>query len=286
MKLRRIICWITIVVFLGFTVLVYAPQIHPRENRAALSILSDCTDARTAMVTLTIQRVGMVLVDILLLDAEGKGSPGTCKELRVEFPGQTDGGEILSGETFQIPPAPQRFLKQVDAGARLTREAGIGAGETLSVNLTGASVIPPSIRFRWRDAVASTNFATNEISLPLTPISVNGSPLVPVKHVELQFSVPNELESATLTPSPMDILPVGNNRVNKYDFPTGASVVTLTWTNSLRSLIKEAGVIIFSLLAGAAVSDLLTSRPEPASPVKSPTAPHELPPTKRQKSRR
>jgi hypothetical protein len=201
-------------------------------------------------------------VDISLLNAEGAASPGTCNNLQIQFPGKTGGGEILSAQSFQMPGVPGNFLKRVDAGARLTKRPGIGDGEELSVSLAGVPPVPPNIRFVWIDAATHANFVTNQVSLPLAPITVNGSSLVPIKHVELDLAVPNELEDATSSPTPSSTFPLGNDRLDKYDFPSGASVVNLKWTDSIRSLIKEVGVVVFSLLAGAAISDLVTAHPE------------------------
>lgn len=284
MRLRRTICAVIVLAFSAFLLLVYMPRFDVARNRAALSVLSDCTDRRTAVVRVAMVKSRTAIVDISLQDAEGRFSPGTCTRMQVEFPGRTSGGEVLSDETFQVPPAPEQLLEPVDAGTRLTRGPGIGDGDRLSVNLAGTPPVRPLIRFQWRDPVTYANFVTNEVSLPLAPIDVDGSALVALKHVKLELAVPDELENATVTPSPAEISPVADIQVDKYDFPNGASVVTLKWTDSVRTMIKEVGVIILSLLAGAAVSDLVTPHPEPVLPAKAPSRP--LPPVKRHQRRR
>lgn len=263
MRLRRAICLVTIVLFLAFMVIVYFPQLGARPSLAALSVLSDCTDVRTAQITVNLQKPNIALVDVMLLDGKGAASAGACNELQVQFPGKTAGGEIFSQETFELPGVPKRFKKRIDAGVRLTRRAGIGDGDELSLSLAGTPPVAPALRFLWVDATTPVNFSTDEVSIPVAPISVNGSSLVPVKHVGVDLTVPSELENASLTPSPRETLPLKNDRLNKYDFLTGAGVITLKWTNSVRNLIKEVGVVVLSLLAGAAISDLLTTRPEP-----------------------
>lgn len=285
MRPRRLICLITILAFLAFVVLVYAPHLQAGPSRAALSISSDCTDARTASVTVILDKAGVATVDISLADKDGKNSAGTCKELRVEFPGKTTGGQIFPGDTFQISPAPQILLKPVDAGSRLTRTPGMADGETLSVNLEGTPPVPPIIHFHWSDAILKANFVTDEVSVPLAPISVHGSPLAPIQHVTLQMVVPNEFEGSSLNPSPAEILPLRDSRANKYDFPAGVSVVTLRWTDAVRNLIKEAGVIVLSLLAGAAISDLFTA-PAPATPNRTPAQVVTKPPSAKSRKRR
>jgi len=201
-----------------------------------------------------------VTVDISLLDAQGAAASGTCNNLQILFPGETGGGEILSAQSFQIPGVPKNFLKRVDAGTRLTKRPGIGDGEELSLSLAGAPPVPPYIRLMWIDATTHTNFVTGQMLIPLAPIAVNGSLLVPIEHIKLDLAVPNELENATSSPTSTSTFPLGNDRLEKYDFPAGAGVVTLKWTDPIRSLIKEVGVVVFSLLAGAAISDLLTAR--------------------------
>jgi hypothetical protein len=272
MWLRRAVCVVIILALVAFLILVYMPQLNVAQSRAALSVLSDCTDMRAASVRVAIDKSRAAIVDVSLLDAEGKFSAGTCNQMQVEFPGKTSGWEILGEETFQVGRAPPQ-LKPVEAGTRLIRRPGIGDGDRLSVNFAGTPLVRPVVRFEWRDPITYANFVTNQVALPLAPINVDGSPLVALKHIKLELGVPNELENATLTPSPTEILPVGNIQINKYDFPNGAGVVTLKWTDSVRTMIKEGGVIVLSLLAGAAVSDLVTPHPEPASPATAPSGP-------------
>jgi len=288
MRLRPAICFATIAVFLAFMLIVNWPQFGKPPAFAPLSVLSDCSDARIAHVTVRQNGFGPAVVDVLLENGNGQATPGTCNELQVLFPGRTAGGEIFSQQTFYMPGVPMALRKPIDAGVRLTREPGIGDGDSLSLSLTGTPPVPPILRFLWVDARTRTNFSASEMLLPMEPITVDGSTLVPIKHVTLDMVLSNklELENPTLTPSASETVSLGAVVDHKYDFPTGASVVSLKWTDPVRDLIKAVGVVVLSLLAGAAISDLLTARPQPKASVTSAThvAPNR-PPSKTRKRR-
>lgn len=158
---------------------VYSPQLGKQPTLTGLSILSDCKDTRTAHVSIIVEKSGPAQVDISLQDPAGAALAGTCTEMRVLFPGKTTGGQIISPQTYQIKGVPDIFHGLTDAGTQLTREAGIGDGDSLSLSL-GRGSVPPVIRFWWLNAKTRPNFATTAISLPLTPLAVNGSPLVPI----------------------------------------------------------------------------------------------------------
>jgi hypothetical protein len=287
MSFRRAICWGVIAALLAFALLVYAPPLGRKPAHAALSVRSDCTDERKAMVTVQLDKTGNALVNVGLQNNDGAFSPGTCNHIEIEFPGHADDVEIFFEETKEIPGVPKRFRVKVNAGSRLVKSPGIGDGERLALNLEGSPPIAPTLSFRWLDAIDLTGFTTSQIAVPFAPIAVHGSPLIPVKSTLFHFVIPNEFENASLSPSPAEILPLGSATDNQYQFPTSVGVVTLKWTSSVRSVIKEVGIIVLSLLAGAAISDLITySPPERKDKDVKPLPKPVTVPTKKQKRRR
>jgi hypothetical protein len=252
--IRSCVSLIVVLAFAAFMAVVYLPQLGERRTFAALSILSDCSDARTAHVTVRPAKDRAAMVEISLLDAQDKASSGSCTRMMVQFPGTTGDEEILSPPGSEAPLVPN-----TDLASRLKRGPGIGDGDELSLDLAGSPAILPVVRFRWLDATTREDFATDRINIPLAPISINGLSLTPVRHLKVDLAVPNDLENASLSPTPNATLPLGMNRLDEYDFPSGVSVITLKWTNSIRSAIKEIGAVVLSLLAGAAISDFVTA---------------------------
>src|SRR4051794_19331301 len=103
-RLRSAVCIATIGALLIFLAVVYWPFfIEARTGIAPLSVLSDCSDARTAHIAVVPSDDGSALVNVALEDVNGAASSGKCSTLQILFPGKTSGGEIVSDEVQQLP---------------------------------------------------------------------------------------------------------------------------------------------------------------------------------------